>query len=417
MKILLIYPPILRSVNVFSATMPLGLLQVAGYLREMGNDVNVLNLEIGGKIKTTSVNTIRKAYQENSPVDFLANERSSYRVQYREMLKRLKPDLVGFSCSTESKDAVAYLTQDTLKLFPDMRIEYGGICGIASEWSRFVTKESLYFDPAMDLLDGQNPPFSFGSVITSLGCPHNCTFCGSPQQYKRKMTEISIEKIKKRIDNAIIHGATNIVFVDDTLTINEKRAFEIADIMYSTKVTWKCHSRIDSLFRNHKIIKYFKEHGCTQIMFGVESGSPRIIKKMKKGIELENVLEVVDLLNREKLPYSAYFMIGYPGETDEDVKMSIELMKKMNPQRISGYSVVPYHNTELHASNPDFVNAALAWPFCRWSPSDPGFLCDIAGNRVQGPSAKAVNEFYDLIETINDHEPTPGTFSVTIVNR
>ena len=272
-KILLVCPPIYRSANVYSATLPLGLLQVAGYLRSIGNHIQVLNLDLGGEIQTTSINAIRNAYASNNPYQYVSWNDSPYRVQFREELRKFKPDIVGFSSNTEAVDAISFLEKDVRDVAPGIRIEHGGIDCKQSKWSLAVTKESLFFDPALDLLYGQNPSGSFGAVMTSIGCPYDCIFCGSPHVYGRKLVELPIEKAEKRVRDSIAMGADRIEFMDDTLTINKERAQKIAKFMDGIGIPWKCNTRIDALLKYPDLVKYFKEHGCTQVSFGVESGS------------------------------------------------------------------------------------------------------------------------------------------------
>lgn len=414
MRFLLVYPPILRAAGVYSTPLPIGLLQVAAHLRNAGHVVRVLNLELGGALHTTSIRALRNAYAANDPAVYVMDPQADYRCEFRAELGDFQPEVVGFSVATEQRDAAAALARDARRWRKDVRLEYGGVHARTSEWGRAVAAAALHCDPACDLVAGQNPPESFGSILTSHGCPHACTFCSSPRTYGRRLTEYPLERVRRRIEDARRLGAQRFHLMDDTITLRRARAMQIASLMADLGLPWRTQTRVDDLVRHADLATLFKQAGCTQLTFGVESGSPALLQVMRKRITVDQVLRAVDVLNAAELPYTANFMIGYPGETDDDVQMTMHLIRRMQPRRVLAGSVVPYPGSELHVAHPGFVLRAVQWPRCRWSPFDPGFLREPNGDRVQGPSAAAVAAFYELVEQINDHAPTGGTFTTTL---
>lgn len=414
MKILLVYPPILRSADIYSTALPIGMLQVGAYLLDCGHEVRALNLELGGTLRTVSIDELRRAYADTDVLAHVNDPNAAYRREFRSVLAAFRPDIVGFSVATEQVDAARCLADDARRVEPHVQIEFGGLEQVRTEWVAQVSAAALEYDPAIDLLTDQNPPESFGSILTSHGCPHACTFCSSPQIYGRKITHYAPDRLRRRLEDAARLGAGRIHLVDDTITITKRRAVEVADLMGAFGLPWRTQSRADDLVRNASLIGYFKERGCTQLTMGIESGSPRILERMQKRITREDALRAADLLDGAGMAYTANFMIGYPGETDEDVAQTIALIEQMQPKRVLAGSVVPYPASEVHTANPEFVDAAGRWPLCRWSPFDPGFLRDEAGNRIMGPSRSAIDAFYDVVRRVNDHAPTPGTFSTIL---
>lgn len=411
MRILLVYPPVFRTVDLYSSALPIGMLQVGQYLLDQGHEVQALNLEIGGAIQTRSILRMRRAYADTDLPAVLSDPEAAYRRQFRERLLAFRPDIVGISCATEQADAARRLEEDVRTYLPSARVEYGGMHHPSSAWAREVSLAARMADPALDLLAHQNPPASFGAILTSLGCPFECSFCGSPRQYGRKLVEYPIDQVRRRIERSMAMGADQIHLMDDSITLREARAREIADLMHDIGVPWRTQTRVDMVVRRPQLVAYFRERGCRQLTFGVESGSPRILQQMRKRITPDQVLACVAILNRAGLPYTANFMVGFPGETNDDVAETRSLIDAMAPQRVLAGSVVPYPGTAVHDENPAFVEAAKRWPASRWSPFDGGFLCDEAGNRIQGPDAATCRGFFDHIEGINDHAPTAGTFS------
>jgi len=417
LKILLVYPPIFRSANIYSTTLPLGLLHVATYLQNEGNSVRVLNLENGGEIKTVSIKDLRTAYAANDPKQYVFNEESSYRQEFKKAVLDFQPDLIGFSVATEQIDAANEMAKDAKKMFPNVKIEMGNIRISPSDWVKQVSAAALMIEPDLSFLEGQNTAESFGSVMTSIGCPFSCVYCGSPQQYKRKITYFEEDSVRRRLRNGKNMGAKGFYLLDDTITINIKRAEKIADILSEFNMPWRIQTRVESLVNNLHLISYFKDRGCVQMSFGVESGSTRIRKLMKKNLKIDDVLKGVELLRQHDMPYTANFMIGFPSETNDDVDDSMAVIKAMKPERISCASMVPYHGTELYIKNPKFVEAANNWNFCQWSPFNPTFLTDKEGNRIDGPSFDKINQIYEMVENINDHVSSKKTFSTVLSNR
>lgn len=411
MRILLAYPPVLRSVDLYSTPLPLGLLQVGGYLRSQGHQVKVLNLELGGSIRTVSIARLRQAYADRNALDYVDSPKSDYRLRFREVVESFSPDLVGLSCATEQIDAARRLADDARALRPKVRVEFGDIRRSSSAWVAEVSAAAFMTDPALDLLAGQNPQESFGSVLTSFGCPHECAFCGSPRQYERKVTFLPVDVVERRIRQAADLGASRFHLMDDSLTLNVARAVQMADLMARIGLPWRTQTRADMMVRQPQLASYFREHGCVQMTFGAESGSPRVLGLMKKKVDPSAFLRAAEILDRSNMPYTVNFMVGYPGETNDDAGQTIELIRRMAPKRVLAGAVVPYHGTELHDTRADVVREAGKYPFCRWSPFDPKFLIDKHGGRFAGPDAATLKEFYDLVESVNDHAPTPGTFS------
>ena len=134
--------------------------------------------------------------------------------------------------------------------------------------------------------------------------------------------------------------------MDDSVTLSKDRAVRLADLMAEIGLPWRTQTRADDLCRRPELAEYFKQHGCTQLTFGAESGSPKILLAMKKHVTVEQIRQAVDILNAASVPYTANFMIGYPGETDADAALTVELIHQLAPRRVLAGSVVPYPGTE-----------------------------------------------------------------------
>ena len=90
------------------------------------------------------------------------------------------------------------------------------------------------------------------------------------------------------------------------------------------------------------------EAGCERVKIGFESGSDRILKQVQKLETKEEMLIGAEMLKKAGVPFSAYFMVGFPGETDDDVRQTIDFAKKIEADYYSLSVLAPYYGTELY---------------------------------------------------------------------
>jgi radical SAM superfamily enzyme YgiQ (UPF0313 family) len=145
-----------------------------------------------------------------------------------------------------------------------------------------------------------------------------------------------------------IEDNTIVYFVDDVFTVNKKRVKKLLRMMIDENLNmkWKCEARADHL--DDEICELMAEAGCERVKIGFESGSNRILSEVKKLETREEMLEGADMLKKAKVPFSAYFMTGFPGETDEDLKQTIDFAKKVDADYYSLSVLAPYYGTELY---------------------------------------------------------------------
>lgn len=179
-------------------------------------------------------------------------------------------------------------------------------------------------------------------VETSRGCPQQCQFCYNIEFNKCRWRAMSAEKALDRIKKALeISGAKGIFFVDDEFFVDLERGRKICqgiiDAGYNIKygiqgVCLKSILRMDDDY-----LKLVESSGCRKIMLGVESGSDRVLELVKKDITVAEVLESNKKLAKTAIIPSYYMMAGFPTETKEELKMSINLifqLLKENPNAL-----------------------------------------------------------------------------------
>lgn len=194
------------------------------------------------------------------------------------------------------------------------------------------------------------------SVITSRGCPYNCIFCSIKLHMGRKYRTHSPEYVLRHLELLVgKYGFTAFHFEDDNISLNSKRFEAILDGIIEKKINihWDTPNgiRADTLDRN--LLKKIKLSGCHQLTIAIESGNQRVLDEViRKQSSLEKVLNVVSMCKEEKIRARSFYVIGFPGETLEEMKetvdMAIDLLKRYD--LLPGMMVAtPLYGTDLYA--------------------------------------------------------------------
>jgi radical SAM superfamily enzyme YgiQ (UPF0313 family) len=186
------------------------------------------------------------------------------------------------------------------------------------------------------------------TLFTTRGCPYHCTFCASKVINQQRLRSRSMDKIFEEIDDIVSLGFNHITVDDDTFTLNSQRVKEFCTYLISKypQVSWNCDSRVDTI--NEELLVLMKDSHCKKIAFGVESGSPRILNSINKDINIEQVKYAFRLTKKYKILTQAFFMLGYPEETPEDIKATERLIREIEPDYLFLSMVVPYPGTAIY---------------------------------------------------------------------
>ena len=171
-----------------------------------------------------------------------------------------------------------------------------------------------------DYLSGVEP---VDTVVSSRGCPFDCSFCSSSVIWERRATFRSpanvVSEIKYLIEN---YGTKGIYFREDNFTTSRKRLLEFSDAIKPLEIKWICESRVDTL--DKEILEKMKDAGCLGIWFGIESVSNDTLKKINKGITIEQAEKTVGLCREIGIKTGGSFIIGLPHENREDILKTIK---------------------------------------------------------------------------------------------
>jgi radical SAM superfamily enzyme YgiQ (UPF0313 family) len=172
-------------------------------------------------------------------------------------------------------------------------------------------------------------------IISMRGCPYRCLFCKPLEDklFGKKLRMRNLASVVDEIDELVAHyGNRQISFKDDTLTVNRTewfKGFKEEFRRRNLRVGWQCSSRVDTV--DFDKLKAMKEAGCTQIFFGIESGSQRILDYYHKDIKVEQTVEAFAQCRRAGIRACASVMLGAPPETWEDMEKTYQLIKTIKP--------------------------------------------------------------------------------------
>jgi anaerobic magnesium-protoporphyrin IX monomethyl ester cyclase len=411
-KVVLVAPP-MRPEEVWGSMSdlaevcpPLGLCYIAAYVREKGYDVSIIDAEA---LKYDLAQTVAHIVDE-------------------------KPDVVGFTCKTlwivsAHKVAEALkehipdvpivagghhptsLPERTLKEFPSFdflvlgegEVTFLELLQALSNGKDVTEVDGLAFEmdgqpyltpprarikdldelplPALDLIPPLEthylPSLFYGikgasfPLITSRGCPYQCTFCDR-SVYGNRVTFHSPEYVLSLLEQLYHqHQVQYLVINDDNFLLKKSHMLSILDLLHSSglKIKFTCQSRVDTLDKER--LQRLKEAGCEQIMFGIESGSQAILDKMNKGVTVEQAKEAIALTKKMGLRTTGFFILGFPGETEETLKETLDLIYecKLDDLMCSFYTpfagAQAYQDLEEHGTyHEDFDNSnAMAISF------------------------------------------------------
>lgn len=205
--------------------------------------------------------------------------------------------------------------------------------------------------PDLDAIEGFNWHGFRYPIVTSRGCPFQCTYCcvnkltGSrkwrSRSAKNVVDEIEYIARTKRIKSFEVW--------DDNFTLNIKRAKEICQELIDRKInlSWYCHNGIRADRIDLELATLMKRAGCESIAFGIESGNPETFDSIKKGEPLSAVVNAVKLIKKVGIKAVGYFIIGLPGDT---LDKFVETVRFQHSLKLDNYvygMLVPYPKTEV----------------------------------------------------------------------
>ncbi|MFH1427830.1 MAG: radical SAM protein [Patescibacteria group bacterium] len=201
-------------------------------------------------------------------------------------------------------------------------------------------------------------------IFTSRGCPGICTFCSrkvfGQRIYYYPIPEL-VAEIQRRVDR---FGITSFLIADDCFTTNKKYVYEFCNLVsqIKPKIVWRTSSRVNLV--DADMLKAMKEAGCHYIAFGLESGDPETLRRIRKGIKMEDNIRIPHLAAEIGLQVFANMMIGFPWETEKSIDNNIKYMHEISDAvylyQVAG-AVTPFPGTEIYNEYSDEYDFKEYW--------------------------------------------------------
>jgi anaerobic magnesium-protoporphyrin IX monomethyl ester cyclase len=315
-----------------------------------------------------------------------------------QVIAALDADLFGMSCWTSNRRGVAYVAELIKRHHPRAHVVIGGphatplakemlahhaaidsvvagegdatflelaarleralpTAGIAGTWYRDGTAiREAPERPSIRNLDDLSSPhhwFDTQIVMTSRGCPWQCTFCGAETSWGRGFRGQSVGYVLDALEQAVGRASVKMIQIkDDTFTTNKKRVIELCRGIRERKLelVWSCDTRVDVL--SDELLREMRLAGCQRLSLGVESGSPQILKAIDKKITVDQILESTALAKKYGIQVRFYMMLGNRGETAETFRQTLDFLERARPHQyiFSCLSIYPgtidFHDAE-----------------------------------------------------------------------
>jgi anaerobic magnesium-protoporphyrin IX monomethyl ester cyclase len=193
----------------------------------------------------------------------------------------------------------------------------------------------------------KNFHYTTTSMITSRGCPFNCDFCSRPI-FGTDMRTRSVSNIVDEVEQIADLGYDRVWFADDCFTLNNKHLTAVCEELAGRHldVGWECLSRVDTM--NADVAAAMKRSGCIRVFFGIESGNDSVLGIMNKRITTEQAQHAVTTAKAAGLKVGAFFIVGYPGESDKTVLDTIRFASKLPLDYLSFTLPYPIPGTPLY---------------------------------------------------------------------
>lgn len=208
--------------------------------------------------------------------------------------------------------------------------------------------------PAWDLVNLNNYtlPFTgkrFVMIMSSRGCPYDCTFCVAQSYYGKKVRKRSAERITDEIEWTMkTFGIADFFFWSESFTIVKKNIHGLCDeiLKRGLKIRWVCNSRVDNI--DEELLLNMKKAGCWMISYGIESADQGILDRAKKGVTIEQVREAVKITRKIGFQIAGHFVLGLPGETEETLKKTAKFSRELDLDYAQYYCASPWPGSRFY---------------------------------------------------------------------
>jgi radical SAM superfamily enzyme YgiQ (UPF0313 family) len=201
--------------------------------------------------------------------------------------------------------------------------------------------------------------YRVASMIMGRGCPGRCTFCASKSVWSTKNRLRSPENILQEME--LITDKYNLDFIsfaDDEIGLNKKHLLEFCKLKAESNchIQWGCNMIASAV--DHEVCNALRNANCKEIWIGVESGSPEILKDMKKPVNLDQIMDAFEISAEYGLKRRAYCLLGMPNESYETIRQTESLIDIIDPDVVGFTILAPYPGSDFYDKK---IHANVDW--------------------------------------------------------
>ncbi len=288
-----------------------------------------------------------------------------------------------------------------------------GIAYLDSKSGKFVKTEPRKIEPDIDKLAwpawqlialAKYPNSAHGAIsknfptapiITSRGCPYDCSFCAVNNIWQHKFRRRSPKNVVDEIEYLVkTFGVNEIHIEDDNFTLIREHAEKISQEIIDRKlnISWKCPNGVRADRLDLDLLTLMKKSGCYLLAFGIESGSDEILKRHSKAIDKEKIKEAVRMCKEVGIETQGFFILGLPGETKETIDETIRFSKELELDWAYFSSFTPFPGSSLWNELKDETRD-LDWSLLKQSTVARSF-CSLSDDELKAQQKRAFREFY-----------------------
>ncbi|MBU0516302.1 MAG: B12-binding domain-containing radical SAM protein [Proteobacteria bacterium] len=234
---------------------------------------------------------------------------------------------------------------------------------------------------------------------TSRGCPFRCIFCeAAGSKWRARSAQSVVAEFEECYED---HGVREVDIFDSSFTVSKRRVLEICRRLVSSglnrKMIWDVRSRVDTI--DEEMLEALKEAGCYRIFYGIESGSPQVLKKLRKEISIDRIRKIIRKTDRLGISPFGYFLVGSPGDTRETIQETIDFAKELPLDFAIFNCLTAFPQTELYERYYLPVAASDFWAeYITRSLPDARFMgrpwVSIGDAELRRMAHRAMNQYY-----------------------
>jgi len=383
-RVLLVDPPFHAFFEYERWWYSLSCAQLAGCLLEKGIETFVYDSDKYFKKDPLTKQRAEMVRRQHWYKEGIKNDEHYIWKHFRRTLEELDPEIVGVIMWTSSLDSGIKILEICKDFNPHIKTCVGGyhVSALPDYFKNNPYVDAIFTGPAENSLPNwvlggckekfiKTDPLSIdikkipapnresllypecfssndmGMLMTSRGCPYNCSFCSNKLLTGRKYQFRTIAQVRQELEHVIEKYHPKYLNVADAnFLANRNKALEIAELIKSYNIPWGCEGLISAI--DKELVEKLIDCGCNTLCFGIESGNQIRLEKLNKKITLAQIEKASKILNKYGMKWKTFFIVGFPDDTLEEMEETRQFALKIKPSYISLNSFVPLPGTDIY---------------------------------------------------------------------